>query len=98
MRYNIEVSEEAKIDLSFFEAYERKTILAAIKEQLSYEPVKETRNRKNLRENPIAQWELRNGRYRIFYEVQDDLATVGVISIGWKKHNVLYIRGEEVKI
>jgi mRNA-degrading endonuclease RelE of RelBE toxin-antitoxin system len=98
MRYKIEVTEEAKIDLSFFRAYERKTILATVREQLTHEPTKETRNRKKLRENPIAQWELRCGKYRIFYEVEADVVAVGVISIGWKEHNVLYIRGEEVKI
>lgn len=98
MRYKIEVTEEAKIDLSFFKAYERKTILAAIKEQLTYEPTKETRNRKPLRENPIAPWELRSGKYRIFYTVEDEVVTVGVISIGYKEHNVLYVRGEEVRI
>lgn len=98
MRYKIEITEEAKIDLSFFKLYERKTILEAIKEQLLYEPTKETKNRKELRENPIAPWELRSGKYRIFYEVEDDIVTVGVIAIGWKKHNALYIRGKEVII
>ena len=54
MIYKIEITEDAKIDLSFFKAYERKIILASIREQLSYEPLKETRNQKKLRENPIA--------------------------------------------
>ena len=98
MRYEIEITEEAKIDLSFFKAYERKTILAAIREQLSHEPLKETRNRKELRENPLANWELRCGKYRIFYEVRENIVTVGIIAVGWKKHNELYIRNKEVKI
>ena len=54
MIYKIEITEDAKFDLSFFKAYERKIILAAIKEQLSYEPLKETKNRKKLRDNPIG--------------------------------------------
>ncbi len=98
MIYKIEITEDAKIDLSFFKAYERKIILASIREQLSYEPLKETRNQKKLRENPIAPWELRIGKYRIFYEVRNDIVTVGIISVGKKEHNVLYIRGKEVKI
>ena len=96
--YEIEITEEAKIDLSFFKAYERKTILAAIREQLSHEPLKETRNRKKLRENPLANWELRCGKYRIFYEVRKNIVTVGIIAVGWKKHNELYIRNKEVII
>ena len=98
MRYEIEITEDAKIDLSFFKAYERKTILAAIREQLSHEPLQETRNRKKLRENPLANWELRCGKFRIFYEVSKNIVTVGIIAVGWKKHNELYIRNKEVKI
>ncbi|MDM8550192.1 hypothetical protein QUF72_08950 [Desulfobacterales bacterium HSG2] len=98
MKYKIRITEDAKNDLSFFKAYERKIILTAIKEQLSYEPLKETRNRKRLRDNPIAPWELKSGKYRIFYGVNNDIVTVTVISVGMKKHNILYIMGKEVKI
>lgn len=98
MRYKIEITEDAKADLSFFKVSERKEILSDIKKQLLYEPLKETRNRKKLRDNPIAPWELRVGKYRIFYEVENDIVTVIIISIGFKKHNVLFIRGIEVTI
>ncbi|OQY59870.1 MAG: hypothetical protein B6245_04390 [Desulfobacteraceae bacterium 4572_88] len=98
MKYQIEITEDAKTDMAFFKAYERKIILTAIKEQLSYEPLKETRNRKRLRCNPLGPWELRSGNYRMFYEVNNDIVTVAVISVGMKKHNVLYIRGREVRI
>lgn len=98
MRYKIEITEDAKADLSFFKVSERKEILSDIKKQLLYEPLKETRNRKKLRDNPIAPWELRVGKYRIFYEVENDIVTVIIISIGLKKHNVLFIRGIEVTI
>lgn len=76
MNYTIEVTEEAKTDLSYFAAYERKMILSGIREQLSHEPLKETRNRKSLRQNPIAPWELRLEKYRIFYKVHQDIVTV----------------------
>jgi len=74
MIYQIEITDDAKTDMSFFEMYERKIILAGIKEQLTHEPLKETKNRKKLRDNPIAAWELRIGRYRIFYEVNKHIA------------------------
>jgi mRNA-degrading endonuclease RelE of RelBE toxin-antitoxin system len=60
--------------------------------------LKETKNRKELRCNPVASWELRSGKYRAFYEVQNDIVTVIVVSIGMKEHNKLYIRGKDVKI
>jgi mRNA-degrading endonuclease RelE of RelBE toxin-antitoxin system len=98
MEYQIEITEDAKADLSYFKPYERKEILIGIKKQLIYEPLKETRNRKKLRDNPIAPWELRVGKYRIFYEVENDIVAVIIISVGLKKHNVLFIRGKEVTL
>jgi len=94
--YSIEVTENAKEDLSYYSASERKTIVTEIRTQLSSEPSIETRNRKQLRENPIAAWELRVGRYRIFYEVDESSLTVTLISVGHKIHNTLLIRGKKV--
>ncbi len=42
-------------------------LLSAIEVQLVHEPLTETRNRKLLRPNPIAPWELRVGDLRAFY-------------------------------
>ena len=69
-----------------------------IREQLSHDPLKETRNRKKLRKNPVAPWELRLGKYRVFYEVHGELITVGVVAVGYKQHNTLYIRGKQVEL
>jgi len=60
--------------------------------------IKETKNRKKLRANPVAPWELRIGNYRIFYEVDNDSVKVIIISVGAKEHNILFIRGKRVKI
>jgi mRNA-degrading endonuclease RelE of RelBE toxin-antitoxin system len=98
MKYSIEVTKEAKIDLSYFKTHEKKLITMKIREQLSYEPLKETRNRKRLRENPLAPWELRIGKYRVFYEVENEIVTIGVVAVGYKKHNALYIRGKQVDL
>lgn len=98
MSYQIEITDDARIDMTYFEVYERKIIIAGIKEQLAYEPLNETRNRKKLRDNPIATWELRINKYRVFYEVNNNVVTVTIISIGMKEHNTLYIRNKEMKI
>ena len=59
----------------------------------------ETRNRKQLRPNPFAPWELRVGSLRVFYEVdggEPDL--INVLAIGIKKGNRLIIAGREIHI
>ena len=96
--FQIDVTEEAKGDLSYYTAFERKIIVSEIREQLTHQPQVETKNRKPLRDNPIASWELRVGKYRVFYAVDETASTVSVVSIGHKEHNVLWIRGKEVQL
>ncbi len=96
--YRIEFTQEAKSDLAYFSVYEQKRIVDDVKRQLIHEPTVETRNRKELRDNPVARWELRTGKYRVFYEVEAEISTVVVGAVGCKVHNMLYIRGKEVKL
>jgi mRNA-degrading endonuclease RelE of RelBE toxin-antitoxin system len=96
--YRIEFAEEAKIDLSLYNVHERKTIVTAVRDQLANQPLDVTRNRKRLRENPIARWELRVGKYRAFYDVQEEGRIVTVIAVGHKDHESLYIRGERTQL
>ncbi len=96
--YVIQVTEEAKNDLSYYAASERKSIAAAIRSQLTHYPLVETRNRKPLRENPVASWELRSEKHRIFYEVDEAIRTVTIVAVGHKVHNVLLIRGKQVQL
>ena len=53
-----------------------------------------TRNRKRLRPNDVAEWELRIGKYRVFYNVEKHVLIVSIEAIGFKVGNVLYIRGK----
>ncbi len=71
---------------------------SAMRAQLSDSPGVETRNRKRLRDNPIARWELRSGHYRIFYEVDETARQVTIVGVGHKDHNRLFIRGQEVQL
>ena len=57
----------------------------------------ETRNRKRLRANPIAPWELRVRDMRVLYEV-DEPGVVTVLAIGMKRGNRVYIGGEEIEL
>ena len=65
--------------------------------QLSHEPEVETRNRKRLRQNPIAPWELRIQNIRVFYEVEQ-VGKVTILAIGKKRGNRLYIEGQEIQL
>lgn len=77
MSYAIEVTDLAVEELRSIRAFDRRAILAAIRQQLSEEPTASTRNRKCLKPlitgfeaiPPI--WELRVGLYRIFYDVDE---------------------------
>lgn len=60
-----------------------------------YEPDYETRKRKRLRPGHIAEWELRIGDMRAFYEVDREASLVKVARIGYKERNKLSFRGEE---
>ncbi|MGH9766726.1 MAG: type II toxin-antitoxin system RelE family toxin [Blastocatellia bacterium] len=42
--------------------------------------------------------ELRAGKFRIFYEVDESAKSVIIVSVGHKERNKLFIRGKEVGI
>jgi mRNA-degrading endonuclease RelE of RelBE toxin-antitoxin system len=90
------MTEEARADR--YIAFERKLIVSEVRKQLENHPNVETKNRKPLRDNPIASWELRVGKHRIFYEVHEMTRTVRIVSVGHKEHNVLWARGKEVQL
>ena len=94
--YQLGFTAEGKEDLDFFSARERKIIVAQVKKQLGSEPLKGTRNRKRLRDNLLAPWELRIGRFRVFYNVEEQ--TVSIVAVGAKEHNQLFIRGKEIQL
>jgi mRNA-degrading endonuclease RelE of RelBE toxin-antitoxin system len=83
----------------FVTVAERSRILDAIERRLRDVPLVETRNRKPLRPNPVAPWELRVGALRVFYEVARDARdVVRILAIGKKARNVLRIAGREIKL
>jgi mRNA-degrading endonuclease RelE of RelBE toxin-antitoxin system len=93
--FHLAITESARDDLRFLQPFAQRRILDAIGQQLLNEPLTATRHRKPLRPNDLSAWELRVGIYRIFYDVEEEHATVYVKAIGWKEHNRLFIRGKE---
>jgi mRNA-degrading endonuclease RelE of RelBE toxin-antitoxin system len=99
MVYSIEFAQSVREQLRAFTALQRTTVLEAIEEQLSHQPLVETKQRKPLRPNPLAPWELRIGNFRVFYEVAaDEPDTVRILSVGQKRGNKLYIGGQEIEL
>ena len=78
--------------------YDRNAILDAIREQLTHTPAQDTRNRKLLRDTPLADWELRVGRFRVFYDVDAASRRVRVLAVGVKEGSKLLVGGEEVAL
>lgn len=99
MAYQILFAESVGGHLQVLAAGQRAQVFRAIEVQLTHEPLKETRNRKPLRPNPIAPWELRVGPLRVFYDVAvGPPSTVQVLAVGVKDRNVLRIGGQEVQL
>jgi mRNA-degrading endonuclease RelE of RelBE toxin-antitoxin system len=97
--YTIEFAASVKGHLEILTARQRSAVFDAIERQLSSEPTKETRDRKPLRPNPVAPWELRVGALRVFYEVSDGLpAIVRILAVGIKTRATLRIGGEEINL
>lgn len=97
--YRIEYAREAVSHLVRMDARRVATVLDAVIRQLSHEPTTATRNRKPLRANAVAPWELRIGDIRVYFDVVEDPApTVTVRAIGIKVRDKVVIGGEEVDL
>lgn len=101
--YDIRYDEAIKKHLRAIEAKYHSLIRAEIEERLKFEPGKETRNRKPLRQPaPFdATWEIRFGPdncYRVLYGIDEENRAVQIQAIGVKDGNQLLIAGEEIEL
>ena len=97
-KFEVKFTSSALDDIAPLKKRERKTILDGIDKQLVYEPHVETRNRKRLRPNRTSEWEVRIGKYRVFYDVRQTERIVEVTVIGEKRGNMVLVRGEEYEL
>lgn len=85
--------------LRFLTARQRVTVLDSVDEQLTYQPTVETRNRKPMRPNPLAPWELRIGNLRVYYDVEEEPEPVVYIrAVGIKDRNRVRIGKEVIEL
>ena len=99
LAYEIEYSPETEPHLRVLSARQRAIVFDAADEQLAHEPSVETRNRKPMRPNPLAPWELRVGNLQVYYNIQEEPAQlVTILAVGVKDRNRVLIGGEEVEL
>ena len=97
--YRIEYDPETQEHLAVLSARDVSTVLDTVLRQLVDQPSFGTRNRKKMRPNPVAPWELRIGRLRVYYDVQDAPEPIVTIrAIGVKDRNRVRIGGQEIEL
>ena len=96
--FAIKFTDQAIADLKLLKKMERRSIVSELETKLVKEPTVETRNRKKLRPNQLAEWELRFGKFRIFYDVDKDKALIKIQTVGYKEGSRLIIQGKEYKL
>lgn len=95
MPYDIIFEPDAMDHLRRFSARDRAAVFDTVEIQLTFAPAVETRQRKRLRPNPLAPWELRMGTLRVFYDIVEEAREVRVVAVGRKRGNTLIIAGQE---
>ena len=90
MAYRIEYSPATRDHLRALTARQR---------SLDHQPWLETRNRKPMRPDPLAPWELRVEELRVYYDVTvEPEGIVTILAVGIKDRSRIIIDGEEVEL
>lgn len=99
MPYRIEYSPDAEEHLRALTVREQAIVLDTADKQLRHQPTRETRNRKPMRPNPVAPWELRVGNLRVYYDVEEQPEPVVYIrAVGVKERNRVRIGKEVIEL
>ena len=99
MPYRIEYSPDAEDHLRTLTARQQAIVLDTVDRQLANGPTVETRNRKPMRPNPIAPWELRIGILRVYYDVEEEPdSVVHIRAVGIKQRNRVRIGREVIEL
>ena len=97
-RYAIFYTRTANADLKSLGRRVEVLVVEAISRYLSDAPVPlpgEEGQRKLLDKNPLgAQYRLRVGEYRAYYNVDEEAAEVEIIRVGYKPRDAVFFRGK----
>jgi hypothetical protein len=79
--------------------FEQVVVIRGIDTHLVHGADVETRNRKPMQPNPLADWELRLGDMRVYYDVEYEPSPFVLIhAVGVKKRNIVAVGGEEIAL
>ncbi len=99
MPYIIDYSPEAEDHLRWLTTRQQRTVVDNVERRLLHEPTVETKNRKPMRPNPVAPWELRLGTLRAYYDVEEQPEQrVIIVAVGVKEGNRVRIGGEVIEL
>jgi hypothetical protein len=99
LKYRIEYAPETEEHLRCLSKRQQVTVLDATEKQLQLQPDVETRNRKPMRPNPVAPWELCVGSLRVYHDIEGSLERVVFIrAIGIKDRNSVTIGREVIRL
>ncbi len=99
MKYHIEYSLDTEEHLQVLTRRQQIIILNTVEKQLQYQPDVETKNRKPMRPNPLAPWELRIGNLRVYYDFEDEPEPIVYIrAVGVKERNNVRIGKEVIQL
>ena len=99
MTFRIEYAPEAVDHLAALPKRQVKMVLDQVERKLKHQPTRPSRNRKLLRANPVAPWELRLGVVRVYFDVSlQPTPVVTVRAVGVKVRDRVWIAGEEVDL
>lgn len=97
--YRIEYSPDVEDHFHALTMRQQSIILDGVEKQLVHQPTLETRNRKPMRPNPLAPWEMRLGNLRVYYEVeQEPEPVVRILAVGIKERNRIRIGKEMIDL
>ncbi len=99
MTYRIEYSPDAEYHLRVLTRTQQRIVLDSVERKLKNQPNIESRNRKPMRPNPLAPWELRLGNLRVYYDVEEEPRRVVYIrAVGLKERNRVRIGKEVIEL
>ena len=99
MPYIIDYSPEAEDHLRWLTTRQQRTVVDNVERRFLHEPTVETKNRKPMRPNPVAPWELRLGTLRVYYDVEEQPEQrVIIVAVGVKEGNRVRIGGEVIEL
>jgi len=99
MTFRIEYAPEAVNHLAALPRRQANMALDQVDRKLKHQPTLPSRNRKLLRANPVAPWELRLGVLRVYFDVSaEPTPVVTVRAVGVKVRDGVWIAGEEVDL